>query len=287
MVKATLLFSLLLAFSSLFAQKKGIVINESINKPIPFVNIHIAGTQTGFTSDLKGRFLIEAGDKDSIVFSAVGYKRHVIIADQLTKLIKLTPVTYDIPEITISEKEKKKLKIGALKRQFPGHHFGINIVQSYMVARFFPFKKKYTGTPFFKSIEFLTQSDVKDAKFNIRLYEADSNGQPGGLINSHNIIGIARKGDRKTKIDLEHLHIQFPHEGLFVAVEWLNIEANKYEYTYTRQGSRKKHKGISTEPSFSLQKDTQEKYRWIYLGNGWENKLLKIEPIQMEIALSN
>ncbi len=60
-----------------------------------------------------------------------------------------------------------------------------------------------------------TESEVKDAIFNVKLYRKDKNGLPGEFLYGENIIGHAKKGDRNTVVDLSKYDIPFPEEGFF------------------------------------------------------------------------
>ena len=76
-------FLLLLGFFGLKAQQRinnnviqfsGVVITGDSLKPVPFVNIRIAGSSSGAVSDFYGFFSFVAHKGDTIVFSSVGYK---------------------------------------------------------------------------------------------------------------------------------------------------------------------------------------------------------------------
>ena len=55
-------------------QFSGIVITGDSLKPVPFVNIRIAGSSSGAVSDFNGFFSFVAHKGDTIVFSSVGYR---------------------------------------------------------------------------------------------------------------------------------------------------------------------------------------------------------------------
>ncbi len=55
-------------------QFSGVVITGDSLKPIPFVNIRIAGSSSGAVSDFYGFFSFVAHKGDTIVFSSVGYR---------------------------------------------------------------------------------------------------------------------------------------------------------------------------------------------------------------------
>lgn len=67
-------------------QFSGITITADSLNPVPFVKIHDLNSRRGTTSDLLGYFSFVAHKKDTIVFSALGYKpTRFIIPDTITK----------------------------------------------------------------------------------------------------------------------------------------------------------------------------------------------------------
>ncbi len=272
--------------NSVFAQLSGVVMDEITSRPIPYVNIHIAGSQSGFTSNQNGMFLINANQSDTAIFSAVGFESKNLQIGLIKNEVFLTPKVYEIEEVTIQKHEKVYSQIGKLKRQFPSYHYGNSTGRLLIIGQLIPYEDKIEQTPYLKSIEFLTHSDVKNAKFNVRLYNLNRQGEPDQLIYGNNIIAIARKGGHKTKVSLDSLHIKFPTSGLVVGIEWFNIEENKYEYSYTMKGSAKKLKTTSIEPNFSLDKNAQKTTHWFYWNN-WHKVSNHIKPIQMELILTN
>lgn len=66
-------------------QFSGVVVTADSLKPIPFVNIRIAGTNLGTTADYYGFFSFVAHKGDTILFSYVGYRTsRYSIADSLS-----------------------------------------------------------------------------------------------------------------------------------------------------------------------------------------------------------
>jgi len=55
-------------------QFSGVVVTGDSLKPVPFVNIHIAGSSSGTSSDFYGFFSFIAHKGDTIVFSSIGYR---------------------------------------------------------------------------------------------------------------------------------------------------------------------------------------------------------------------
>nr|WP_321451252.1 carboxypeptidase-like regulatory domain-containing protein [uncultured Carboxylicivirga sp.] len=277
---------LMVSLSSLLAQKKAVVINELTQKPVPFVNVLTSGTKKGCNSNENGFFEVYATPADTLIFSAVGYKTKFIIAKTIKDSIFLMPLVYEIPEITISNK-KQEYKIGYLKKQVNGWFIANAVGNNGLTAQYYPYYTEYEETPYLKSITFITRSTVKQAKFNIRLYNSDDSGMPGTLIYNKNIIGIAKKGNRRTKIDLEGLGIKFPKDGMFIAVEWLQLECNVYEYTYKRNGTKEKRRGDSLDPSFSRYSNPKQNQPiWHYYGH-WSKSSHVNKSIQTKIILTN
>ncbi len=137
------------------------------------------------------------------------------------------------------------------------------------LSPYFEYHDSYALTPFISRIRVLTSSNVKDAKFNVRLYGVNENGEPEGYIYDDNIIGIAKKGTKITEIDVSDLGIQFPETGFFLALEWFIIENNRYEFEITVEGSKDKRNGFSYEPAFgTIPLDTRGN-AWIYSHGKW------------------
>lgn len=106
-------------------------------------------------------------------------------------------------------------------------------------ARFFPFQPDYSKTPYFKKLKLRVNSDIRNAKFNIRLYSVGENGEPKNPLYEKKIIGTVKKGTKNIEIDLSALEITFPENGLFVSYEWLIIPDNEIRTTYLSNDSNK------------------------------------------------
>lgn len=206
----------------------------------------------------------------------------------------MKPITTELNEVIINSKKlTQELILGEFQKSKVNHYFGCGI-KPWITARFFKFNSNYNKTPFLKKIRVLTKSDVKDSKFNIRLYRVNKNGEPENYIYDQNIIGIAKKGKETTEIDISKLNIQFPDDGFFIAIEWLIIEDNKYEYKYTIEGSKKKLEGISYEPAIGTVPAETDENSWIFNQGKWRkvwknvgtNKIYKDKYSLMAIELT-
>ena len=59
------------------------------------------------------------------------------------------------------------------------------------------------------------------------LYTIDDQGQPDQILNTEKIIAQLKKGHHTYTIDVKHLQIPFPKNGVFVALNYLFLEQNK------------------------------------------------------------
>ena len=260
-----ILFFLVIKISAGYSQTKAVVIDSTTSKTVPYVNIWVENENNGTTSNDYGEFIINETDSTkNIVFSAIGYKRETVQISQIKNIINLKPETTVLEEVVLTKKkESKKIVIDKFKKSKIHFYYGSGKTP-WMVGKYFPNEDKYLDTPFIKEFAFLTNSEIENAKFNIRLYEYDSLNFIGNSVYDKNIISSVKKGKKTTIIDISDLNIRFPKKGLIVVVEWLIIESNKREYSYISKGIKKKNTAF--EPMFgAVAKDTN-KYAMVYRG---------------------
>jgi len=268
-MKRLLLITFLLISNYSYSQLKSVVIDKANKEVIPYVNIWIEGENVGTTSNQQGEFELNIDSSAIIVFSAIGYETRRIPCESIEKQVELKASITKLREVVVvASKKDLQLTIGNFRRSKINHYFGVGS-KPWITARYFPYDDTYSNTRFLGGIKILTKSDVRGAKFNVRLYDINDNGEPGSYIYDKNITGIARKGKRITKIDLSDLNIEFPKEGFFVAIEWLIIDENRYDFEYTMKGSDKKMKGVSYEPSVGTVPAETDENSWIYIQGQW------------------
>ncbi|HIQ57417.1 TPA: carboxypeptidase-like regulatory domain-containing protein [Candidatus Gracilibacteria bacterium] len=268
-MKKLLAITFLLISNLCFSQLKSVIIDSETKEKIPYVNIWVENESIGTTSNEKGEFELEIESTKVILFSAIGFETKKISSDLIKSILELKPLVTELDEIIIkSKKLTKEVTIGEFKKSKINFYFACGITP-WITARYFRYEKKYNETPFLNKISVLTKSKVKDSKFNIRLYTINSKGEPDNYIYDENIIGIAEKGKKITEIDISKLNIEFPENGFFIAIEWLIIESNKFEYNYTMQGSKKKLKGISYEPKIGTVPAETDENSWIFNQGKW------------------
>jgi hypothetical protein len=250
---------------------KGVVVDAETKEKIPFVNIWVENESIGTTSDLKGAFeiAIQFDSPRFVVFSAIGFETRRIISDSLKDIIELKPMVTELDEVIITPKKRtQKLTIGKFKKSEINHYFACG-TEPWIVARYFAYQDVFNKTPFLDKIRVLTNSDIKDAKFSIRLYDVNDNGEPEGYMYDKSIIGIAHKGIRETEVDFSHFNIRLPKKGFFIAVEWLIVDENRYAYDYAMKDPGKRLKGISYEPEFGTIPAETDENSWVFYQGKW------------------
>jgi hypothetical protein len=282
------LFLILAVLQSYFVypQEKRLVVNFDTREAIPFASIYIKNQEKGTSSDLEGSFILTIDSHDTLMISSVGYKTLELPFQMIKDTIKMEEDIQQLGEIVIRPKREKSGWFS--KKNVLGNvgnaYFTINVWYGSggnpgQLARFFEYKNQYQYTPYIKRITFSTGSSVKEAVFSVKLYEADTNGLPGKLINSKIIKGTAKNRYHKASINLEDQFLKFPKRGLFVAIEFINIEKNRslknvdygflyddYKYDYSPLI------GLIGSEDFELYKYDYKKGRW-YKSTKLRNKL--------------
>lgn len=134
-----------------FAQNliKGIVTEPDSITPMPFVYVINAETGQGQMSDGNGKFTVIANEKDSIIFSFVGYLRLKIPASQLYKGIYkeckviMIETTYKLNQVIVSDFKLRPYEKDYMKRVIQGSKTNvINAMESPISALYMQFSQK-------------------------------------------------------------------------------------------------------------------------------------------------
>ena len=181
-MKVLSIFLLLLIASQGVGQVKSVVVDSESKETIPFVNIWVENEGKGTTSDLKGVFEIAVASGKTLVFSAIGYQTTKLRAKAIGDTVCLKPSTIVLSQVTIIPSDQPQTHtIGKIRKPKINSYFfcGNN---PWMVARQFKYKPQYDSTPFLEKINILTKSEVKDARFNVRLYQLNEQGEPAEFL---------------------------------------------------------------------------------------------------------
>lgn len=125
---------------------KGLVTEQDSSSPMPFVYVINSQTGLGQMSDAHGKFTIQASEKDSIIFSYVGYVRLKIAAQKLMyKEAKVTmqPQAYMLNQVVVSDFKLKPYERDYMKRIINGSKTTVvNAMESPLSALYMQFSKK-------------------------------------------------------------------------------------------------------------------------------------------------
>jgi hypothetical protein len=269
-----ILFTFLIIFSNLlFSQESYIVIDSLSNEPISYANIWI-NNKIFTNSDENGIFIIE-NKNATYNISCLGYKKKKI--DLSKKKVLLSPESINLKEIIVTKKKSnKEIKIGSNKNK------DINIAANYnnrfaeIGKIFFP---QDTSCLFLKEVKFNTFSMLNNATVKINIYSLDNNMHPLELINNNILICNIKKGNQKSKINLEGENIIVPKEGFMVSIQILLIEENKSYREYNK-------KLYQYEPSLFVKKNSPNDFTYnLSQYNNWQK--ISNSDLNIEITLTN
>lgn len=129
---------------------KGIVTEADSVTPMPFVYVINGQTGLGQMSDASGKFTIQANDKDSIIFSYVGYSRLKVSAQKLMNKVSfkevkviMKPQAYNLNQVVVSDFKLKPYERDYMKRIINTSKTSVvNAMESPISALYMQFSKK-------------------------------------------------------------------------------------------------------------------------------------------------
>lgn len=224
-------FFILLMSTSITAQVKGKVVDQN-DQPIPYVSIFVKDESIATTSDEDGTFYLPLKEEKTLLFSVLGYEKTSVKSSEVS-IIKMKPTTIELNEVVVlNKKETKQVEVGMPISFSQAFENGPKID-----ARFFPYDRKVKKNRYIKKVSIFTESNIETASVKIHFYAVNNEGLPGEELLSKDLIVQVKKGSRKTYFDVSNRNIVFPREGLFVAVERLFIDKNKFTKTVAATSS--------------------------------------------------
>ncbi|WP_400077796.1 carboxypeptidase-like regulatory domain-containing protein [Winogradskyella sp. R77965] len=253
---------------------KGLVLDKVTKEPIPYVNISILDSQIGTSSDEDGNYSLTIEDADlnkRVNLSSLGYQDTTLVISKFLKIekISLQPLVEQLDEVVISEKfENDFLEINPIRKKDILGGFGGFKNHPYIFALYIPFEVSYQKTEYLNQVKIhLNKKDLgrksMPSKSRLRLYSVGIDSFPGKDLITKSLIIETTKKQREVIVDVSEYDIVFPESGIFVALEWLHIPFNAYNFTYTKgKGiTKKKYTEIRYAPRLSWQKRKDEDYR--------------------------
>jgi hypothetical protein len=103
MVRNITMVVLTFAFTESFGQQKQIhgQVVDNIGSPLSGVNILIKNTNKGIISDKDGKYNLAVDEKDTLVFSFVGFKRKMLISREVNPIIAMKEDTELLEEVVV------------------------------------------------------------------------------------------------------------------------------------------------------------------------------------------
>ena len=272
-MKSKIAFLLFLLFNLSFAQIKGVVRDSITGNPIPYVNIWVENENIGTTSQEDGTFELKTSKEKQLVFSALGFKTKICKLSNTNEIV-LSLLVYQIENVEITKlKNTKEIEIGVSKNI---HHKYLSGDMPSIFGKLFIYKPKYSETPYLKKIVFLSDSEKKNAKLKIRIFQLKDS-LPDEDMLYEDVFVTVKKRRKENVVDVSKYKIKMPSNGIIIGLEWLIIEENKYslEYTYNKT----KRSSINYAPSLVVNySEFENSFR--YIGGKWIR--IKINKIKIK-----
>lgn len=247
-MRTRLLFSWLFAFlcfGALHAQilVKGRVLDGKNSQPISYANIGIINTRVGTISDGDGTYSLTIpaeNDRDTLTFSALGYKLKSIPVSALTESIEILLFQKEtlLQEVTVRSKRDKD-KVWELGNRY--EKGGLNMSSAVdanagasvalLIENKYPsFHEELVYPVFLESAKLkISDNTTGPFKIRVRLYRVDSlSGAPGNEILDRSIILESEIKKGWLDFDLSQYNIRV--EGPFyLAFEWIMEKSERNE----------------------------------------------------------
>lgn len=213
----------LLAAHLAFTQTHYTVLDSVEKKPVAYANVW-KEEQLYTSVDSLGMFAIRQSDsKGSFKITAIGYDEKEVDLTQNTFLLQ--PNRIILEEIKVVRRKHAVIrKIGKASRG--NNHYGVQFdAKMARCAKYFP--NRAPVPQFVSKIRLFANTSDKNRVVNIVLYAVGPDGAPAEVLNSDNKIVRLRKGNHQAEADFSNEQIEFPKEGIFVAIEHLLLEQNR------------------------------------------------------------
>lgn len=294
-IKKTLFLYLSFIHLSGFAQDIQILSKQdstevSYASIVYFANDSIAG---GTYTDENGKATLKIPLKcNTIEFSAMGYDTIKINKNDLNSVIYLEEHPLPLHEIVLTSskiKKKKTIKLGypiKSKRYFFGVKGGLEVVTLFKPD--IQDQRKVSAFLFY--LEDFGSKDKQSSLFRIVFYENAAN-KPSRQIHikdkKQQVFTINPHQYGKIKLNIDHLNIVLPKEGLFVGIEYMGFtEANSKNIQQNVEANEDTFKLPSI--SFLKQKKNAKsyiRYKFKGKGKGWFNVDLRLASIFPDLNL--
>ncbi len=219
---------LLLNILPLFAYSQEIKLNsylkDRFGNPLPYANIVSLTKHNGTITNESGYFSLTIDKFDSIKISHISYKSisiavHDINSDSIILFEFYNPIKEVVVRSVNSNHEKTSL--GFFNKDQNGE---FRLAPGNQIAVFIDNPRKKAAL--IQSVVFKVKKNGDcDSRLRIRLLENYENKKhPGRDLLTTNYILESKKLHHKNRVDISASHIFIPQNGLFVVIEWLDID---------------------------------------------------------------
>lgn len=198
------------------------------NQPIEYTNIWVQDGSDGTTTDSLGYFTIPTVlPTDTLIFNASGYKILKNTVENIQKQENVILEAYEIPQPELIRLPEKYLHHTIGNAHYQNMYFSPGNVP-YMYGRFFENTTEIKDVQYIDRVIVYTKSAVANATIKIRFLRMDEYGCPSDDLLVQPIIANVNRGNKKNVIKVLHHNVKLPKDGVFVAIEWLLTENNKF-----------------------------------------------------------
>lgn len=204
---------------------------------IQFANGIVKGTTLGSMTDETGFFELQYNSKklnDTIIFSCLGYEKHLIPIDILIKdenhTIYLTPIQTVLNEVVIEERKSKMITLGVQYRAIAGGGvaYSSDTILGTQVAFLIEMEKEKSIFIEKVKVHFYS-NDCNHFPMRVHLYSQDKKtGLPKDEMLNENEIFYVNVSKGWVEINLEKYNI-VAKENFFICIEWLDNNDCQFE----------------------------------------------------------
>ena len=228
---------------------KGKVINNKTNQPVTYASISLIKANKGNNTDENGNFIIPIKEQlhDTLIISCVGYENLKVPIDELPTnlLFRLIEKVATLKEVIVyNTKNVKSITLN----KFTGIGFDRLSISDYLTQIAQPL---YTLEKNALLTEVHIYKSQEKALFRVRIYDIDSITQKPFYDLCDTVIEI-HSTKNHVQIDMTKYNIRIPGNTFYVAIEWLKIPYNEYQFTTSFQG--RKNVATGYHPSIILGK---------------------------------
>lgn len=216
-----------------FAQIKGRVLSKENQQAIPYATIYLKSNSIGAHADENGEFTLETRGitNDTIYIQSIGYTTLQIALHDASKVTSFYLNELPITLQTVNVQKRKK--ISSLWKGATEDHKGFIFGQMggsmlREVALYIPNDEQKQG--FVKEAGFyVVRFGKHKTPFRVRIYEPKGD-MPGKDLLIENVVIHSTGANRYCTVDLSKYNIPFGNNGIFISMEWLNLNEKKYYY---------------------------------------------------------